>query len=64
MATGADNEWIALNLAISVRTVQSHLTSVFQKLGVSSRTHAVVEALRRGLIDLDLSLRCVRSPRA
>lgn len=48
---GLANKEIASHLEVSPRTVQSHLSSVFLKLGVSSRTEAVVTALRTGLID-------------
>src|SRR5260221_11570283 len=38
---------IALILSISVRTIQNHLRSIFQKLGVETRTGAVLEATER-----------------
>jgi DNA-binding NarL/FixJ family response regulator len=40
-------------LAISHRTVQGHLASIYGKLGVSSRTEAVTEALKRGWIVIE-----------
>ena len=51
-ARGVSNAGIASHLYISVRTVQVHLTHIFAKLGVGSRTEAVIVGLRRGLIDL------------
>ncbi|MBK5222237.1 MAG: response regulator transcription factor [Acidimicrobiia bacterium] len=48
VAEGFDNAAIARTLYISQATVKSHLTSLFTKLGVSSRTGAVAEARRRG----------------
>jgi DNA-binding CsgD family transcriptional regulator len=36
-----------------VRTIESHLGSIFNKLGVGSRTEAVIEAMRRGRFKLD-----------
>ncbi len=51
-AQGVSNAGIASHLYISVRTVQVHLTHIFTKLGVGSRTEAVIVGLRRGLIDL------------
>jgi DNA-binding NarL/FixJ family response regulator len=54
-ARGLGNKQIALELGMSARTVQTHLTSVFAKLGVSSRTEAVLVALRRGWVRADLS---------
>jgi DNA-binding NarL/FixJ family response regulator len=57
-AKGLSNKEIAFELRVSPRTVQSHLSSVFDKLGVSSRTQAVVEALKQGIIrreDIEVS---------
>lgn len=55
-AKGMSNREIARELIISVRTVQTHLTNVFNKMGVGSRTEAVVHALRKGLITLEDTL--------
>jgi len=52
LARGASNKQIAAALAISEHTVKFHLTSIFAKLGVSSRTEAVTHGIRRGLIML------------
>jgi DNA-binding NarL/FixJ family response regulator len=52
-ARGLTNRAIGHNLGISHRTVQGHLASVYGKLGVSSRTEAVTEALRRGWIVIE-----------
>lgn len=41
-------------LFISQKTVKNHLASIFQKLAVSDRTQAAVEAIRLGLADDDL----------
>jgi len=49
-AQGLTNYDIAQQLYISVRTVEAHLTHVYNKLGVSSRTEAVVHAMQRGWI--------------
>lgn len=47
-ATGMNNHDIAAKLFISERTVQSHFTSIFNKLGVGSRIEAVVRAIKEG----------------
>lgn len=52
-AQGMSNKEIADKLGISERTVQTHLLKIFKKLGASSRTQAVLYALRGGWIELD-----------
>jgi DNA-binding NarL/FixJ family response regulator len=52
-ARGMSNKEIAAELALSVRTVQSHLGNIFDKLGVSSRTEAVLRALKEGWVSLE-----------
>jgi DNA-binding NarL/FixJ family response regulator len=48
---GLSNKQIGKQLFISDRTVQAHLSNIFSKLNVSSRTEAVMHAVRRGWID-------------
>jgi two-component system, NarL family, response regulator LiaR len=50
---GLSNKEIASRLDVSTRTVQAHLAHTFVKLGVASRTEAVIRALREGWIHLD-----------
>jgi len=52
-AKGMCNKDIADELFLSVRTVEAHLQSIFNKLGVGSRTEAVVHGLKKGWITLE-----------
>ena len=52
MAKGVSNSNIAEELSITQSTVKTHITSIFQKLNVTTRTEAVTTALRRGIIQL------------
>jgi DNA-binding NarL/FixJ family response regulator len=52
IAVGNSNRAVASRLGISEETVKTHLKSIFAKLRVSDRTHAVTEAIRRGIIEL------------
>jgi two-component system, NarL family, response regulator LiaR len=50
LALGLENKQIARRLGIGVHTVKTHVSRVLAKLGVASRTEAVVVALRDRLI--------------
>lgn len=50
---GLSNREIGERLAISARTVQSHLAATMRKLRASSRTQVAVAALRAGLVAID-----------
>jgi DNA-binding NarL/FixJ family response regulator len=54
LSRGLNNQAIAEALYISDRTVQAHLTNIFAKMGVSSRLEAVLTAIRRGWLTLDI----------
>jgi DNA-binding NarL/FixJ family response regulator len=49
VASGYKNKEVAGTLTISERTVKTHLTNIFQKLGVRDRVGLVMYALRHGL---------------
>jgi len=50
VASGRSNKDIAAKLLMSQRTVEYSLTRVFEKLGVRSRSEAIAEARRIGLL--------------
>lgn len=52
MAQGLANKQIALSLGISEHTVKFHLSSLYAKLGVASRTEAIKRGIELGLISL------------
>ena len=52
MASGLANKQIAISLGISEHTVKFHLSSLYAKFGVTSRTEAVRAGARRGLVVL------------
>jgi DNA-binding NarL/FixJ family response regulator len=53
VVSGDSNRDIADRLAISLQTVKHHLTSVFDKTGVSSRLELALFAIRHGLVPPD-----------
>ena len=52
LADGLPNKTIAYRLEISEHTIKFHVNAIFRKLGVQSRTEAVVRATRLGIIPL------------
>jgi DNA-binding NarL/FixJ family response regulator len=52
IADGEGNKSIAYLLEISEHTVKFHITSIFEKLHVSSRTEAIKAGIQRGMISI------------
>lgn len=52
VARGFKSKEIAYDMGISERTVKAHLTSIYNKLGVDSRSQAVAIALEKGMINM------------
>jgi DNA-binding NarL/FixJ family response regulator len=52
VAEGKSNKMIATELEISEATVKTHMKNILPKLDASDRTHAVIIALKRGILDL------------
>ncbi len=50
LAEGASNKVIARRLGISVHTVKFHVAAILDKLGAKSRTEAVMQGLRFGVL--------------
>jgi DNA-binding NarL/FixJ family response regulator len=50
LAEGLSNKEIAWRMKISDHTVKFHVASIFSKLDVSTRTEAVMQGIRRGLV--------------
>jgi two-component system, NarL family, response regulator LiaR len=50
---GLSNQDIADHLNVGLKTVKTHMSSIFQKLGFENRVQAALYALRHHLVDLD-----------
>jgi len=53
VALGMGNREIAEQLFLSQRTIKAHLTNIFNKLNVASRSEAIVKGLQCGLVTLE-----------
>lgn len=53
LVSGLANKQIARRLEISEKTVKSHLTKIFDRIGAADRTQAALWAERHGLVERD-----------
>jgi DNA-binding NarL/FixJ family response regulator len=53
LARGLSNKEIAAALGVVEGTVKIHITSIFNKLDVSDRTQALIEAVKRGIVQIE-----------
>ena len=54
VAAGKTNHAIAAELFVSERTVHRHISNIFDKLGVHSRTAAASYAIQHHLVDVKI----------
>jgi DNA-binding NarL/FixJ family response regulator len=52
LVKGYSNRLIATHMSLGIRTVEGYVSNILSKLGASSRTEAVAQALRRGLVEV------------
>ncbi len=53
VATGARDEEIAAQLAVSPKTIKTHMSHLLAKIGCRNRTEAALYAIRTGLVTLE-----------
>ena len=53
LGRGLSNKEIGAELGVVEGTVKIHITNIFSKLGVSDRTQALIEAIKRGIVEVD-----------
>lgn len=54
LAKGLGNREIAAQLGVVEGTVKLHITGIFNKLGVADRTQALIAAVKRGLVQIEV----------
>jgi NarL family two-component system response regulator LiaR len=55
VAQGCSNQEIAQTLVISDKTVKTHVSNILSKLGLEDRTQLAIYAIKKGLVDPDVS---------
>jgi len=53
LTAGLSNKEIAQKLYITEKTVKAHFSSIYRKMNVSTRSQAIIGAVKSGLVDLD-----------
>jgi DNA-binding NarL/FixJ family response regulator len=53
VSQGLSNQQVARKLSLSVRTIEAHLTHIYNKLGIGSRTEAALLAQREGWVSFE-----------
>lgn len=53
VTTGMSNKQIAEKLYLSLRTIKAHMSNIFIKMNVASRSEALIQALKLGLVTLE-----------
>lgn len=53
LVSGAANREIARALSLSPQTIKNRLSEIYRKLGVQTRTEAVAQAIRNGIVKID-----------
>ena len=53
LTAGLSNKEIAQKLYITEKTVKAHFSSIYRKMNVSTRSQAIVVAVKSGLVNLD-----------
>lgn len=56
IADGMSTKQAGRHLGITTKTVHNHLNAIYRKLDAQSLTHAVLSAVRMGIIDLDRAI--------
>ncbi|MGE5775226.1 MAG: response regulator [Chloroflexota bacterium] len=62
LGRGLDNTAIAHELFVTKRTVQNHISTIYGKLGVTSRTEAMLYAIRHGLSQISTEVKTSDGP--
>jgi DNA-binding NarL/FixJ family response regulator len=53
LARGLSNKEIGAQLGVVEGTIKIHVANIFNKLGVSDRTQALIESIKRGIVQVD-----------